>query len=305
MDYNIKYLKYKNKYINLKSMIGNGKQNTEEKAAEAVLKAEYTKRLLETGIINTFLNKYNIKLVDKIIEKNLDIVNIIKLSNDFKKNIKSDSFRSQIIYDIFITYESQKKEKVDFLIEIFSSNMYDFYGINTYENKKFNITERYFNMKDEIFQLFKKILILNEKNDIDIYYLLSNLYLTIEKCPSIELYIKYIIKEDKIKHIEEISNYFFENRNQNDSIWDYYFDNPRGNPIEKTNLMISILIFYEFDGGEAENFINRYIGERMKWTHLEEAIKLFQKYKNEKKEKKENIYKFINSKLSLKIINNL
>ena len=151
-------------------------------------------------------------------------------------------------------------------------------------------------------KLFKKILILNEKKHIDIYYLLSHLYLTIEKCPSIVLYIKYIIKEDKIKHIEEISNYFFTNRNQNDSTWDYYFDNPRGNPIEKTNLMISILIFYEFDGGEAENFINRYIGERMKWTHLEEAIKLFQKYKNEKKE---NIYKFINSKLSLKIVNNL
>jgi hypothetical protein len=302
MDYNIKYLKYKNKYINLKNLIGNGKLNSEEKAENLALRSEYKKRLLEVGITNTIFNSYVNKFVDKIMEKKLDIDNIINLYTDFKKNIKSDSFCSKFIYDILIKYESQKNEKVDFLIEIFSSNLYDFNGINTYENKKFNITQRYFNMEDEIFQLFKKILILNEKKYIDIYYLLSNLYLTIEKCPSIVLYIKYIINKNNVENIEIISNYFFINRNQNDSTWDYYFNNPIGNPLEKTNLMISILIFYEFDREEAKKFINEYIHERMKWTHLEEAIYLFI---NNRDKEKENIYNFIKNKLNLKIINNL
>jgi hypothetical protein len=177
MDYNIKYLEYKNKYNNLKNLIGNGNKTPEEKAAIEALKqnekaliSEYKNRLVKAG----FTHKIDI-LVKKIMEKEFDIDYVITLFGQLKK-LDSPRFRTHVILDILIKHKSSNqkfKEKLDLLIQINNSDLNDFSDVNFHS--ELTLFDIYFNMPDLIFELLKDIIILNQRKHIDIYYLLTNL----------------------------------------------------------------------------------------------------------------------------------
>ena len=90
MDYHLKYLKYKNKYINLKNMIGNGKILT-----------DYEK------LINA---KIHPQIVNIIIDKKLDINKAINLMNTIT-GIKDTTMRSLLILQLLINNVNDKKIK--------------------------------------------------------------------------------------------------------------------------------------------------------------------------------------------------
>ena len=90
MDYHLKYLKYKNKYINLKNMIGNGKILTDH---EKLIKANIHK-----------------EIADKIIEKKLDIERAINLMKTLE-GIKDNTMRSLLILQLLINKVDDKKIK--------------------------------------------------------------------------------------------------------------------------------------------------------------------------------------------------
>jgi hypothetical protein len=197
MDYNLKYLKYKNKYINLKNMIGNGpdKLTPEQKTAYKALEQHNRTELLKKGISKNFVQKF----LDKIMIKELDIDYLFILFDKQLDKIKPYELRCTIIYNILINYKSDKKfnqkfdEKLKFLIEMNNSNDYDFNLFNE------NYAKMYFELPDKIYQIFEQIakLYIKEKKCI-IIEILSELESIIRICPYLVSYLEDIIdKKDK------------------------------------------------------------------------------------------------------------
>ena len=125
MDYNIKYLKYKNKYINLKNMIGNGEKSPEQIKKELI---DYLKKeKIASLIINAISVIYEKHKINKAEAKHL--INELKGIYDY-------FLRSNLLFNLII-FDISAKEIKNIIDNLFITK-YDLFK----EENNFGITEQ-------------------------------------------------------------------------------------------------------------------------------------------------------------------
>ena len=220
MNYNLKYLKYKNKYINLKNMIGNGKQTEINQELEILKKKskDYYDIDIDIDIVrattlmkilndienkellsNLIFNIFYYKITDK------EITNLIKnlFTKDDNFGITDKQKRYKIILDLLIfKLPDNKPTEVDITYGKQLKNLSNFTKIQFDLFKKILNNKIYHNKK-----LFIELIIeiINDKKDInkDIFINKQELEKTVNDF--IQKGIKQLeenVKQSKEKRIE-------------------------------------------------------------------------------------------------------
>ena len=223
MDYHLKYLKYKNKYINLKNMIGNGKtpQSQEQIKQEKIKKEliDYLEKERITDVVIYAISTLNEKhKIDKAKAK--DLLN--ELNAFYYDEVRSNLLYNLLLFDISAkeinriinylfkkNYDLLKKnnkfgiknhsERYEKIIYLFIFNLNDAYNSKTTDETNINIIHGYqlktLSQFTKIqFYLLKKIISKEEYRDI----------LIIE--PIIEIINTIIIPDDINKLVQSSDN---------------------------------------------------------------------------------------------------
>ena len=175
-----KYLKYKNKYLELKYLVGGSNEKTQEaqEAQEAIYKEFETKFLENDGDFDTFFTANKGKLTNPYLEKLSDFCINQTLHNDKKlccfKPLLQELFDRKIVETSKILNKIIQNGSVDLLITVLFlpsiGNIESQYELivlalksasNNFENTTIEVKEKYNNI-DKIVGAFDKVFILLE-----------------------------------------------------------------------------------------------------------------------------------------------
>jgi hypothetical protein len=176
MDYNLKYLKYKNKYINLKNMIGNGIQKMTDQLVSYLHEQQ-----IDKSVFKLIYSENDTREMDKARAKSL--MNLLK-------DIKDKKLLSNLISNIF--YYNTKDEEIKTIMEnlftqdndfgindiqeryrLLNSFLYDFLNSDgTYKGTE-SVLRILFNFTQDQFYILKKLINIDEyRNNIAKYLII-------------------------------------------------------------------------------------------------------------------------------------